>query len=170
MFDCAKNFKNKIVLDIGSSTGGFTDYALRCGAKKVIAVEKGSHQMDQILRMDPRIELHEKTDIFDFSTSEKIELVVADVSFVSMKKILRANIIKENCRHAIFLIMIKPQFESRPEYLEHGVVKNEVIRRKILTDFEKWAKRQRFLIIKKHDNSLKGKTGNRERFYLMSRY
>ena len=60
------DFKDKTVLDIGSSTGGFTEYALDHGAKKVIAVEKGSHQMKAPLRFDPRIELHEKTDIFDF--------------------------------------------------------------------------------------------------------
>ena len=60
------DFKGKTVLDIGSSTGGFTEYALDHGAKKVIAVEKGSHQMKAPLRFDPRIDLHEKTDIFDF--------------------------------------------------------------------------------------------------------
>ena len=61
------DFKNKTVLDIGSSTGGFSECALKHGAKKVIAVEKGSHQMKAPLRFDPKIELHEKTDIFDFS-------------------------------------------------------------------------------------------------------
>lgn len=126
--------------------------------------------MDQILRIDPRIELHEKTDIFDFSTSDNIDIVVADVSFVSMKKILCADIIRRKCQHALFIVMVKPQFESAPEDLDRGVVKNERIRRRIFADFEKWAKAQKFLVIKKHDNSLKGKTGNRERFYLMSRY
>ncbi|MDO5481364.1 MAG: SAM-dependent methyltransferase [Candidatus Saccharibacteria bacterium] len=167
---CTKAFDNKVVLDIGSSTGGFTDYALKCGAKKVIAVEKGSHQMDRVLRMNPKVELHEKTDIFDFSTSENIDLVVADVSFVSMRKILHADIIKKKCQHAVFLIMIKPQFEASANFLERGIVKNETIRRKILTDFETWAKSQGFFIVRKHDNSLRGKTGNRERFYLMRRY
>ena len=63
-------FKGKIVLDIGSSTGGFTQYALDNGAKKVIAVEKGTGQMKEPLRSDPRVELHEKTDIFDFRITE----------------------------------------------------------------------------------------------------
>ena len=62
------DFKNKVVLDIGSSTGGFTQYALDHGATKVIAVEKGTNQMVSPLRFDPRIELHEKTDIFDIRT------------------------------------------------------------------------------------------------------
>ena len=73
------DFKNKTVLDIGSSTGGFTEFALKNGAKKVIAVEKGSHQMKTPLRFDPRIDLHEKTDIFDFALSQEIDVVVADV-------------------------------------------------------------------------------------------
>ena len=62
------DFCGKTVLDIGSSTGGFTELALKNGARKVIAVEKGSHQMKAPLRFDPRIELHEKTDIFDMET------------------------------------------------------------------------------------------------------
>ena len=60
------DFRNKVVLDIGSSTGGFTQYALDRGALKVIAIEKGTNQMLPFLRADPRVELHEKTDIFDF--------------------------------------------------------------------------------------------------------
>ena len=59
------DFRGKVVLDIGSSTGGFTELALKNGAKKVIAVEKGTNQMKVPLRYDPRVELHEKTDIFD---------------------------------------------------------------------------------------------------------
>lgn len=57
------NFKHKTVLDVGSSTGGFTDFALKNGAKKVVAVEIGTNQMHPSLRSDPRVELHEKTDI-----------------------------------------------------------------------------------------------------------
>src|SRR5882672_8568104 len=75
------DFKAKTVLDVGSSTGGFTDYALRKGARKVIAVEVGTNQLHPSLRGDKRIELHEQTDIRDFKTDEKIDLVVADVSF-----------------------------------------------------------------------------------------
>ena len=65
------DFKNKIVLDIGSSTGGFTECALKHGAKKVAAVEKGTHQMKAPLRFDPRIELHEKTNIFDVTSENR---------------------------------------------------------------------------------------------------
>jgi 23S rRNA (cytidine1920-2'-O)/16S rRNA (cytidine1409-2'-O)-methyltransferase len=82
------NFAGKTVLDVGSSTGGFTDYALQHGAKKVLAVEVGTDQLHPSLHGHIQIELHEKTDIRDFKTSEKIDIVVADVSFISLRAIL----------------------------------------------------------------------------------
>ena len=82
------DFRNKTVLDIGSSTGGFTELALKLGAKKVIAIEKGTRQMKAPLRFDSRVDLHEKTDFFDVESLPEIDVIVADVSFVSLKKIL----------------------------------------------------------------------------------
>lgn len=159
------DFKDKVVLDIGSSTGGFTEYALAHGAKKVIAVEKGSHQMKAPLRFDPRIDLHEKTDIFDFKLNQNIDVVVADVSFLSLTKILSYAKKHLEGKHTEFLVMLKPQFEARPDQLHSGVVKNETIRREIIKQFEYWLKQNGYLIIKKHDNELHGKNGNIERFY-----
>ena len=159
------DFKGKTVLDIGSSTGGFTEYALDHGAKKVIAVEKGSHQMKAPLRFDPRIDLHEKTDIFDFTQDPPLDVIVADVSFISLTKVLgyaKANLASTDTD---FLVMLKPQFEATPSQLHNGVVKNDTTRREIIKGFEFWLKQNDFIIIKKHDNDLKGKTGNRERFY-----
>ena len=160
------DFHNKTVLDIGSSTGGFTECALKHGASKVIAVEKGSHQMKAPLRFDPRIDLHEKTDIFNYKCNA-VDVIVADVSFISLKPILRHA--KNNLAdsHTEFLVMLKPQFEAFPKELKNGVVKNETIRRNIIKDFEFWLKQNRFIIINKRDNSLHGKTGNIERFYYL---
>ena len=159
------DFRGKVVLDIGSSTGGFTEYALNRGASKVIAVEKGSHQMKAPLRFDSRIDLHEKTDIFDFKLSDEINVVVADVSFLSLEKVL--DYLKNNLpsRDADFLVMLKPQFEADPSQLHKGIVKNEKIRRDIIKNFEQWLKNYGFLTINKRDNTLHGKTGNLERFY-----
>lgn len=160
------DFRGKTVLDIGSSTGGFTEYALNHGAKKVIAVEKGSHQMKSPLRSDPRIELHEKTDIFDFKTSQKIDVIVADVSFLSLTKVLKYAIIELYRPETDFLVMLKPQFEARKDQLKNGVVKNETIRRQIIKNFELWLKNNGYFIVGKHDNELHGKIGgNKERFY-----
>jgi 23S rRNA (cytidine1920-2'-O)/16S rRNA (cytidine1409-2'-O)-methyltransferase len=82
------DFKDKVVLDVGSSTGGFTDYALKHGAKKVIAVDVGTNQLHSNLRRDKRIELHEKTDIRNFKTPEQIDITVIDASFISLQEIL----------------------------------------------------------------------------------
>ena len=160
---CNFVFKDKVVLDIGSSTGGFTQYALDQGAKKVIAVEKGTGQMKSPLRDNPKVELHEKTDILDFVC--KPDIILADVSFISLTKILKYakdNLANSNTE---FLVMLKPQFEADAKDLTDGIVKNETIRRNLIKKFEQWLKINNFIIVKKHDNEQKGKHGNRERFY-----
>ncbi|MBQ8996833.1 TlyA family RNA methyltransferase [Candidatus Saccharibacteria bacterium] len=159
------DFRGKTVLDIGSSTGGFTEYALSRGAKKVVAVEKGTRQMKAPLKFDPRVELHEKTDIFEFETGEKIDVILADVSFVSLTKVLayaKKTLANETTE---WLVMLKPQFEARPDQLVRGVVKNEKMRREIIKDFEAWLRENGFLVRGKRDNQLAGKNGNVERFY-----
>ena len=161
------DFRGKTVLDIGSSTGGFSEFALNSGAKKVIAVEKGTKQMKAPLRFDPRIELHEKTDIFEFNTEEKIDTILADVSFISLTEVLLYAKEYFATPNTDFLVMLKPQFEARPEQLVKGVVKNEKMRREIIREFENFLKKNRFLVIKKRDNILAGKNGNVERFYLL---
>ncbi len=159
------DFRNKTVLDIGSSTGGFTELALNRGASKVIAVEKGSHQMKAPLRFDPRIELHEKQDIFEFELSNEINVVVADVSFLSLVTVLKY--LKDNLknRDADMLMMLKPQFEARDDQLVKGIVKNEKIRRDIIKNFEQWLKNNGFIVLSKRDNDMHGRHGNIERFY-----
>jgi 23S rRNA (cytidine1920-2'-O)/16S rRNA (cytidine1409-2'-O)-methyltransferase len=160
------DFKNKVVLDVGSSTGGFTDYALRQGARKVIAVEVGTNQLHPTLRGNPKIELHEKTDIRDFTTKEKINLVVADVSFVSLREIL-PSVAKLSGNSTRIVAMAKPQFEAGQNELKHkGVIKNDKMRRDILKGFEAWAQ-EHFIIEGKADSAVHGAKGNRERFYLL---
>lgn len=164
------DFAGKTVLDIGSSTGGFTELAIKNGARKVVAIEIGTNQMKAPLRFNPKVELHEKTDFLMVNQVQEtdggrdIDTVVADVSFVSLKKIL-AHAQKILPRQVDYLVMLKPQFEARPFQLNRGVVKNEKMRREIIKDFETWLKGRGFLIIQKRDNELTGKNGNRERFY-----
>jgi 23S rRNA (cytidine1920-2'-O)/16S rRNA (cytidine1409-2'-O)-methyltransferase len=160
------DFKDKTVLDVGSSTGGFTDYALQHGAKQVIAVEVGTNQLHPSLRGDERIELHEQTDIRDFQTDQDIDLVVADVSFISLREILPA-VAKLCGKQAQIVAMVKPQFEAGHSELKHkGVIKNDKMRRDILKDFENWVQ-QKFIIIDKADSGVSGAKGNQERFYLL---
>jgi 23S rRNA (cytidine1920-2'-O)/16S rRNA (cytidine1409-2'-O)-methyltransferase len=160
------DFRDKVVLDVGSSTGGFTDYALRHNARKVIAVEVGTGQLHPSLRGDPRIELHEKTDIRNFKTTEKIDLAVADVSFISLREILPA-VAKLCSRRTGIAAMVKPQFEAGHSGLKHkGVIKNDKMRRDILKAFEAWAQ-EYFVIESKADSAVQGAKGNQERFYLL---
>lgn len=182
------DFRGATVLDVGSSTGGFTDYALQHGAKKVIAVDVGTDQMHPRLRMDLRVELHEKTDIRDvcleqtgirnkeygkkgithvpyriFLTAAP-NIIVVDVSFISLTKILGhlATLMNSN---SVLVAMCKPQFEAGKDQINKGIIKNNAVRRQILKDFEAWLMQNDFLILDKADSRVPGTKGNIERFY-----
>jgi 23S rRNA (cytidine1920-2'-O)/16S rRNA (cytidine1409-2'-O)-methyltransferase len=160
------DFTGKTILDVGSSTGGFTQYALTHGARKVFAVDVGTDQLHPSLRGNERIELHEKTDIRDFVTREHIDMVVGDVSFISLREILPHVASLVDLR-ADIVAMVKPQFEAGQSSLKHkGVIKNDKMRRDILKDFETWALKY-FRIIDKSDSGVAGSKGNLERFYLL---
>lgn len=161
------NFTNKVVLDVGSSTGGFTDYALRHGARKVIAVDVGTDQLHPSLHGHKRIELHEQTDIRDMTElSEAPDIVVIDVSFISLREIL-PHVAKFSTPNTLIAAMLKPQFEVGSRSKNKGVIKNDSVRRDILRDFEAWAKNV-FVMRDKRDSEVAGSKGNRERFYLLS--
>ena len=157
------DFRNKVVLDVGSSTGGFTDFSLQNGARKVVAVDVGTDQLHPKLRTDGRVELHEKTDIRDFEISQNIDIVVIDVSFISLKDILPS--VKKIAPNATIVAMMKPQFEGWRGATVGGVVKNKSIRRKIAQEFEIWCRSNNLFIMDKKDSDVKGAKGNQERFY-----
>lgn len=160
------SFKEKIVLDVGSSTGGFTDLALKKGARKVIAIEKGKDQLHPSLLNHKLIELHEKTDILKYNPSDRIDIVLIDLSFISIRAIL-PHINKIVNEKTSVIAMVKPQFEAINQDLKHkGVIKNNLIRRQILSEFEIWVKSY-FVIENKMDSAISGTKGNIERFYQM---
>ncbi len=159
------DFDKKIVLDVGSSTGGFTDFALRNGATKVFAVDVGTDQLHPSLHGHKQIELHEKTDIRDFMPSEVPDVVVMDVSFISLREIL-PHISDIAGPETQIVAMVKPQFEAGKDQVNKGVIKNDSVRRQILKDFEAWSKKL-FVIIDKADSDVAGAKGNKERFYLL---
>jgi 23S rRNA (cytidine1920-2'-O)/16S rRNA (cytidine1409-2'-O)-methyltransferase len=181
------SFEGTIVLDVGSSTGGFTDYALQHGAKKVICVEIGTNQLHPKLRIDKRVELHEKTDICSvifiqnltpgrtflpgvkkvYVNSRLPTIILIDISFMSLRDILLYVTNHLGDISTQIVAMVKPQFEAKPEQLNRGIVKNEAIRRHILKDFEQWSKTY-FVIKAKKDSEITGAKGNQERFYLLS--
>lgn len=173
-------FKDKLVLDVGSSTGGFTDYALRNGAKKVYAVDVGTEQLHPSLRRNKKIELHEKTDIRNVSAiatdhllhtnyhllKDIPDIVVIDVSFISLREILPHIYNFLSNIDTQIVAMVKPQFEAGKDQTNKGVIKNDSIRRQILRDFEDWS-RDYFTIVDKRDSDVVGAKGNQERFYLL---
>ena len=163
------DFKDKVVLDVGSSTGGFTDYALQHGASKVIAVELGTDQLHPSLHGHAKIELHEQTDIRSISElSSQPDIVVIDVSFVSLREIL-PHVSRLSTKNTQIIAMAKPQFEAATSNLKHkGVIKNDRMRRDILKDLEQWLKSY-FVILDKSDSEVAGSKGNLERFYKLKK-
>jgi 23S rRNA (cytidine1920-2'-O)/16S rRNA (cytidine1409-2'-O)-methyltransferase len=160
-------FKDKIVLDVGSSTGGFTDYALKRGATKVIAIDAGTNQLHPSLHNNPKIDLREQLDIRSVQKlDEKIDLVMIDVSFISLRLVLPSviNLIDSS---AVIIALLKPQFEAPQAYLNKGIVKNNNLRRSLIHDFEVWLADHRMVILGKADSSIEGSKGNAERFYLL---
>lgn len=162
------DFRGTTVLDVGSSTGGFTQFALQNGAKKVVAVDVGTKQLHPSLRGDTRIELHEKTDIRLFKTEQTFDVIVGDVSFISLREIL-PHVSMLAGRKTLIVAMVKPQFEAGQDNLKHkGVIKNDRMRRDILKSFETWAQRY-FKVLDKTDSLVAGSKGNVERFYLLQK-
>jgi 23S rRNA (cytidine1920-2'-O)/16S rRNA (cytidine1409-2'-O)-methyltransferase len=157
-------FENKCVLDIGSSTGGFTQVALESGAKKAVSVDVGSNQLHKTLRNNPKIELFENTDIRNFAYNEKFDVIVSDVSFISLLKIIGK--INELAKNEIILLF-KPQFEVGKDVKrdKKGVVTDIKAVKSAMDNFENECKKLGWELIRKEESSIKGKEGNTEFIY-----
>nr|WP_241636237.1 TlyA family RNA methyltransferase [Fusobacterium gastrosuis] len=137
------DFKDKMVLDIGASTGGFTDCALQNGAKFVYAIDVGTNQLDWKLRNNIQIKSIENKHINDLEfidiDNEKPDILVMDISFISIKKVI-LNLKKFMRNDSVGIFLIKPQFEVSREFLEKGIVKDineqKNIIEEIVNDFE----------------------------------
>lgn len=128
------DFQDKIVVDIGASTGGFTDCAIKHGAKLVYAIDVGTMQLDTKLRQDNRVISLENTNFLDVSDEFNNDYFVMDVSFISITKLLPK--IKEMLKGRVLVTLIKPQFEAGRINFKNGVLhdrkKHEVILKEIL--------------------------------------
>ena len=126
------SFEGKTVMDVGASTGGFTDFMLRMGARRVYAVDVGYGQLYYKLREDPRVVLLEKTNIRHLERSaipEEIDLATIDVSFISLRLVL-PKVIEFLKKGGEILALVKPQFEvGRGEVEKGGVVRDEAKRK-----------------------------------------
>ena len=158
------DMNNKVIMDIGSSTGGFTDCALQHGAKKVIAIDVGTDVMDKSLRLDNRIELHEKTNIknLEHKYFENIDIITTDVSFISIKKIID-KIYQEQIKVDL-ICLIKPQFECGKELADKykGIILNKSIHISIIKDIINYFKQKDFYIKELDSSQIRGGDGNIE--------
>lgn len=155
--------KNKIIADIGASTGGFTDYLLQKGAAKSFCIDVGHDQLAEKLLNDPRVVNLEGTNVKNpFEISETADLCVVDLSFISLKLIM--NNLK-NITHddADFLILFKPQFETNDKkYLKKGVIKEPKVYHQLLKEFATWLSENQFYPQGLIKSPIQGKDGNTE--------
>lgn len=154
------DFKDKVVADIGASTGGFTDFVLQNGAKKVYSIDVGRDQLAEKLVNDPRVVNMENTNVKDVdSLPESVDIAVADLSYISIRKAL-PNIFKLT-KEAV--ILFKPQFECGPGAVnKQGVIIDDEVREKSLVDFEEWCNEKGYKIKGKVESEITGKVGNQE--------
>ena len=157
------NPQNQICLDIGASTGGFTDCLLQHGANKVYALDVGSHQLSDKLKKDTRVFSLEQTHFLkiDKLPDPKISLVTIDVSFISSKKILNHLLTISNSK-LVIILLLKPQFESSPKNLKKGVIKDPKIHQKIIADFQKFYHDHNIHMKNQTTSPIKGPKGNVE--------
>ena len=158
------DFKNKIILDIGASTGGFTDCSLQNGAKFVYAVDVGTNQLDWKLRNDCRVKSIENKHINELEKTNlenEIDIIVMDISFISIKKVLYKikELLKEN-GFAVFLI--KPQFEAERNEIEKGIVNDLNVHKRVIDEVVEEAKNYQLFLENLTISPIKGTKGNIE--------
>jgi 23S rRNA (cytidine1920-2'-O)/16S rRNA (cytidine1409-2'-O)-methyltransferase len=161
---------NKTIMDIGSSTGGFSDCALQHGASKIIAVDVGTNLMHESLRNNPKIDLHEQTNFKEFENIyfKDIDIAVCDVSFISLKRIID-KIASENVSIDM-VCLIKPQFECGKEIADKykGVILNKQIHIDIIKDMIDYFNQKGFYVKNLTSSPIRGGDGNIEYLTLIS--
>lgn len=160
---------DKTLIDIGASTGGFTEVLLRAGAKKVFAVDVGRGQLAEKLRADPRVDNMEATHILDVNFILPVDGAVIDLSFISLTKVI-AHVHTLLSSGAFVIALVKPQFEAGLERLpKDGVVKDEGVRQEILREVISSCEVNGFTFHQTIDSPIEGKTGNREWLVYLTR-
>lgn len=168
-FDIADSYENAIALDIGASTGGFTDVLLQFGVQKVYALDVGTNQLAWKLRNHPSVEAMEKTDIriIDRQIDPAINQVVADVSFNSLTRLLPAILKAVPSEGVQFLLLVKPQFELPSGLIPKGGVVTDADHHKMALSFVTNELENIGLTpFKILPSRLQGKEGNQEYFLL----
>ena len=154
-----------VALDVGSSTGGFTDVLLTHGATKVYAVDVGTNQLAWKLRQDARVVVHEQTNARSLDSSivpEPVDIVVCDASFIGLAKVLEAplNLAKPGAK---LVALIKPQFEAgREEVGKGGVVRDTAVHERVCSEARAWVASQGWTVMGVTPSPITGPEGNVE--------
>ena len=154
----------RVCVDIGASTGGFTDVLLRRGASRVYAIDVGRGLLHWRLRQDPRVVVIERVNARDLdSFPEPVSLIVVDVSFISLDKVLPA--LRRAAPTAEVVALFKPQFEvGRSEVGKGGIVRDAVAIEAALARFRGWCHDNGYMVVAEAPSELAGAEGNREIF------
>ncbi|WP_458388910.1 TlyA family RNA methyltransferase [Sphingomonas sp. F9_3S_D5_B_2] len=154
-----------VALDVGSSTGGFTDVLLSRGAAKVYAVDVGTNQLAWKLRQDPRVIVHEQTNARALDASiipEAVDVVVCDASFIGLAKVLEAPL-RLAKMGAKLVALIKPQFEAgREEVGKGGVVRDPAVHERVGAEAKAWVESQGWSVLGITPSPITGPEGNVE--------
>ena len=159
------DLQDKVVLDVGASSGGFSDVCLQEGAKKIYAVDVGHDQLIPSLRNHPKIINWENTNALNLKKEdfeEAIDFLCMDVSFVSIKSILPhlLDITSQNCE---YVVLIKPQFEAgKKDIGKNGIVKDEKVHIRVLNEIIDFVKALHCGILHLSASELAGRDGNQE--------
>jgi 23S rRNA (cytidine1920-2'-O)/16S rRNA (cytidine1409-2'-O)-methyltransferase len=157
-----------VALDVGASTGGFTDCLLQEGAAKVYALDVGYGQLAWRLRQDPRVVVIERTNIRHFDDreiiKEAVDLAVIDASFISLKLVIPA-VKRLLSKNGVILALVKPQFEVDKGVIgEGGVVRDPEQHLKVMRDMVSFCREQGFAVLEDCESPITGPAGNREFF------
>ncbi len=156
------DINGKTCLDIGSSTGGFTDCLIQKGAKEVYSIDVGTDQLHESLKYNPKVHSYEKTNFLTMPLDilPKIDIIVTDVSFIKVETILERVISSFKDTKVIFLI--KPQFEVGRMYIKNGVIKDESVRLNVKSDILNFLKSHNIKTNEIIDSPILGGSGNKE--------
>ncbi|MED5208827.1 MAG: TlyA family RNA methyltransferase [Chloroflexota bacterium] len=159
-----------IVLDVGASTGGFTDCVLQRDANKVYAVDVGHGQLHYGLRKDERVSVMEKTNArYPFELPELVDLIVMDVSFISIVMVI-PEVIRHLKQGHYIVSLVKPQFESQRDQVGRGgVIKDPKVHASVLGKIVNWAVGQDIRVRNICRSPIQGDSGNREFFILLEK-
>lgn len=154
-----------VALDVGSSTGGFTDVLLSRGAAKVHAVDVGTNQLAWKLRQDPRVIVHEQTNARNLTREivpDPVDIITCDASFIGLAKVLPAALALA-VGGAKLVALIKPQFEAgREEVGKGGVVRDPVVHARVCDEAKAWVESQGWSVLGIVESPITGPEGNRE--------